>query len=658
MLTVESIRSAFANRIEPVREPALYRLAVAAAAGAMILLPLIYVALVALAGWAWSYYVFEVLPQFKRVNVITLAPVPVGPILIVFLLKPLLARGEKASPPLTLNREQAPLLFELVDRLCDNVGAPRPRRIDATVDVNASASLRRGWLSLFSHDLVLTIGLPLVQGLSLREFTAVLAHEFGHFRQGAGMAFNLIIRSISYWFARVVYERDQWDARLIRWSGLDWRISIIAYLAHFFIWVSRKILQGLMLAGHALAGFLSRQMEFDADQVAVRVAGDRAFAATMTRLPVLDLASNWAHRDLAHSWQKGRLGDDFPALVASNLHQLPGDQTQAAVEAAMDGAVSMYASHPPTKQRIERAESTPAAGIFQLDGAATELFGDFEATCKDASLHSYQVWIGDTVTAEKLISSKQVAAEGAEALRLKLARERVFHDWYDGSIWFHLPSGQAPQGDDQPEKATAARELADTAFSRIIELEQVLAYIDTGLQVPAADFNLPKADRPTVERILGDTRREWALAEGELRGATAGVTRRALGVSTLAASAARRLRLIESIEPHFNQLIIEMRIGEALLSQLQANDAHEQLRAVALAQGPAVYRAVETLEAALGAERGALGLTDPTKRDPEDNPINAIRTAGLLLTRISTVYCVALGEVAEAMERQATTGHS
>ena len=41
MLTVESIRSAFANRIEPVREPALYRLAVAAAAGAMILLPLI-----------------------------------------------------------------------------------------------------------------------------------------------------------------------------------------------------------------------------------------------------------------------------------------------------------------------------------------------------------------------------------------------------------------------------------------------------------------------------------------------------------------------------------------------------------------------------------------------------------------------------------------
>ncbi len=55
------------------------------------------------------------------------------------------------------------------------------------MDVNASAGLRRGLLSLFSHDLVLTIGLPLVQGLSLREFTAVLAHEFGHFRQGGGM---------------------------------------------------------------------------------------------------------------------------------------------------------------------------------------------------------------------------------------------------------------------------------------------------------------------------------------------------------------------------------------------------------------------------------------------------------------------------------------
>lgn len=62
---------------------------------------------------------------------------------------------------------------------------------------------------LFGNDLVLTIGMPLVLGLSLRQFAGVLAHEFGHFSQGAGMRLTFIIRTISVWFTRVVYERDQ-----------------------------------------------------------------------------------------------------------------------------------------------------------------------------------------------------------------------------------------------------------------------------------------------------------------------------------------------------------------------------------------------------------------------------------------------------------------
>ena len=38
-------------------------------------------------------------------------------------------------------------------------------------------------MSLLSNDLVLSIGLPLVAALSLREFACVLAHEFGHCKQ-------------------------------------------------------------------------------------------------------------------------------------------------------------------------------------------------------------------------------------------------------------------------------------------------------------------------------------------------------------------------------------------------------------------------------------------------------------------------------------------
>jgi Zn-dependent protease with chaperone function len=69
------------------------------------------------------------------------------------------------------------------------------------LQVNASASFRRGFLSLFSRDLTLTIGLPLVAGLTVRQLGGVLAHEFGHFAQGAGMRLTFVVRSVNAWFA-------------------------------------------------------------------------------------------------------------------------------------------------------------------------------------------------------------------------------------------------------------------------------------------------------------------------------------------------------------------------------------------------------------------------------------------------------------------------
>ncbi len=95
-----------------------------------------------------------------------------------------------------------------IDRLCDAVHAPRPRRIDVDCQVNASAGFRRGMLSmLLGRDPVLTIGLPFVAGMNARQFAGILAHEFGHFAQGGGIRLIYVIRPISFWFTRVVYER-------------------------------------------------------------------------------------------------------------------------------------------------------------------------------------------------------------------------------------------------------------------------------------------------------------------------------------------------------------------------------------------------------------------------------------------------------------------
>ena len=138
----------------------------------------------------------------------------IGGVVVLFMLKPFFAKNAGAKKERVLERDAEPLLHALVEQICASVGSPRPSRIEVNCDVNASAHREARFLGIFGSRLVLTIGMPLAMGLSLKQFTGVLAHEFGHFSQGAGMRLCSIIRAVNRWFARVVYERDEWDQRL------------------------------------------------------------------------------------------------------------------------------------------------------------------------------------------------------------------------------------------------------------------------------------------------------------------------------------------------------------------------------------------------------------------------------------------------------------
>ena len=113
--------------------------------------------------------------------------------------------------PLALDPAVEPRVYQLVPAICIAVRARAPRRIELNCDLNASAHFDRGLRGFFRGDLMLTLGMPLLAGLTQREIAGVIAHEFGHFRQGAGMRISYLIRRVNGWFARVVYERDAWD---------------------------------------------------------------------------------------------------------------------------------------------------------------------------------------------------------------------------------------------------------------------------------------------------------------------------------------------------------------------------------------------------------------------------------------------------------------
>ena len=205
-----AVMAGFQGPIERVPTAQGYQLGIVMIAGFMLLLPLLYFGLIALVAAGIGLTLMRGAGN-PVVFILSLLAAALLLVLLVFMLKPLFARRAGGRRIRSLIPDSDPLLFEFVRRICILVQAPPPARIDIDCDVNASAGFDGGFRGLLSNDLVLTIGLPLAAGLSLQQVGGVLAHEFGHFSQGAGMRLTFVVRSINHWFLRAVYERDRWD---------------------------------------------------------------------------------------------------------------------------------------------------------------------------------------------------------------------------------------------------------------------------------------------------------------------------------------------------------------------------------------------------------------------------------------------------------------
>jgi Zn-dependent protease with chaperone function len=225
-----------------------YRLGLFFTAMAMLVLPLIYMGLIVAVGYGvwWpvisNTWLLSGPSDFLWRAVAYFGPGIAGLILIFFMVKPILARPAKRMDPVPIWPAQEPVLFQFVDDVCRQVGAPSPDRILVDCGVNASAGFASPPVGPQRPRLVLTIGLPL-GGLTVRQFGGVLAHEFGHFAQSSGMRLTFIVRSINNWFARVVYERDEWDEKLREWTKEGGRGAVVATmaLAQLSVWSTRRV---------------------------------------------------------------------------------------------------------------------------------------------------------------------------------------------------------------------------------------------------------------------------------------------------------------------------------------------------------------------------------------------------------------------------------
>ena len=384
----QEVMSGFSGEIRSVRRTVFYRVGVVLVALAVVLLPILYVALIGLLGWGVYWHTTENLHVASmgtgrgRVMAVLAyaAPVVAGSIAVLFMLKPLLARTARPYAQVSLNRSKQKMLFAFVDKICDSVGAPRPTRIDVSFDVNAAAGFGSGFWSVFKSDLVLVVGLPLVAGMSLQQFAGVLAHEFGHFSQGTAMRVSWIVRHVNHWFAKVVYTRDEWDVWLTSVSEeLDLRITWIFWIARLVVFLSRLVLWCFMMVSHMLTCWLARQMEFDADRYEARLAGSETFRKTCLRLQCL----NYGLLAYLHGGPPPDSNGNPIRDIVAYSDSIPGQDLKQIKKHIKKSENGWFDTHPADSERIASAKREEAEGIFHSDLPAETVVKHFDRLCNN-----------------------------------------------------------------------------------------------------------------------------------------------------------------------------------------------------------------------------------------------------------------------------------
>jgi len=250
----------------------------------------------------------------------------------------------------------------------------------------------------------LIIGLGLVNVLNLGELKAVLAHEFGHFAQGS-MAVGRWVYVAQQIISHMVAVRDWLDNLVSFVSRIDLRIAWVGWILSLVIWSIRSLMDTLFSIVIIAERALSREMEFNADLVAVSVTGSDALVNALYKLQAadeawqttLDIASNEASSGK-------RISDLFSAQrqAVTTIGKVLSDESYGVVPLAQSEDASrhrvfseqdakppqMWSTHPANRDREDNAKlQYIAADIDQR--SAWLVFSNPESLRDNISLNFY-----------------------------------------------------------------------------------------------------------------------------------------------------------------------------------------------------------------------------------------------------------------------------
>lgn len=443
-----------------------------------------------------------------------------GALTLVLMIRPLFTRipAEKLEPG--LEREDAPLLFLLVDRLCKSLGAVPPKAVYLTIDPGAAAGVGSSWRSIWRSEYTLSLGLPLIAGLTIQELAGVIAHELGHFNQSLACRLTFVVHRIQLWFMEVVFRPHRIDDWLARHTDGD-IVGPTLFFMRGPTYTIRKTLKLLMRGAHLAECGLRRQQEFDADQSMSWAAGSDRFPNILRRIVALDAATGSVEAAIERFHPDGFIMDDYPKLLVALADRLDQDTQKRVADHLADKSCRWTASHPPHAERFARARGYKHQPAIAIDEPAAQLFRDFSKVCRAAT------------AALPPVPSRRPLARRPTADMIGLydhwrevsdSTKRYFRCWLEFAQGKSLSAAPVPTGTVE-ERIAALREVrrrlqpAETAYRQWYEKRQqmrneinrlrIFATILRETSAESVDFEGKLTSRGPLEATLAGVQKKW-----------------------------------------------------------------------------------------------------------------------------------------------------
>ena len=271
------------------------------------------------------------------------------------------------APGMLLDRSAQPRLYAELDDIAASLNERLPGEVYLIPDANAFVADRGGVMG-FGSRRVMGLGIPLFSALTVSQFRAVLAHEFGHYYGGD--------TSLGPW----VHRTKTAMVRIFENVGSLGQLARIAVLGVMYLVVASVLKAYFKLFLRAI-NMVSRRQEHRADELACLVAGREPLIEGLRSIHGAAMAwpTYWQNEvaPVLGSGTLPALGDGFARFMSAP--EIANALNKSLEKNLQEAKTSPYDTHPPLRDRISATERLPTLSAEQDTRPAATLLDHLQA---------------------------------------------------------------------------------------------------------------------------------------------------------------------------------------------------------------------------------------------------------------------------------------